>query len=91
MAKRSIAVMVLLETDDPRLFVENLDHAAPAATATLRKAVIDNLPNLTRLVLVTSEENARIMTQAHTAVMQELGFGDSVIRPPAGYVPPTRE
>jgi hypothetical protein len=65
MAKRSIAVMVLMETDDARLFPENVSVKSVQATAMLHQAVLDNLPQLTRVVMVLPEETARIMCDAH--------------------------
>jgi hypothetical protein len=87
--RRSIACMVLIETDDPRLFPENISVTTPAKAAALRKAVINNLPKLTRVVMVLEEETARIMCAAHDIASQAAGL-DRVV-PPAGYVPPTRD
>lgn len=86
---RSIACLVLIETDDPRLFPENVDVARPAKAAALRKAVIDNLPKLTRVVMVMEEETAQLMCAAHDIAARESGL--TVNRPPAGYIPPTRD
>jgi hypothetical protein len=89
MTKRSIAVLVLIETDDKRLFPEKIDLSTIAGTARLRQAVIDNLPKMTRVVMVTSEATARMMAEAH-AMAAGMGLGE-IEMPPANYIPPTRD
>lgn len=89
MTIRSIAVMVLIETDDPRLDPAIVNNSTPAKTAALRRAVIDNLPNLTRVVMVMPEEHARLMAIAHDYAAQAAGLEPNY--PPPGYVPPTRQ
>ena len=89
MKKRSLAVLALIETDDPRLFPENLSVATAAETAALRKTVIEHLPELTRVVFVTDEETAQLMMLAHDIAAKEAGL--QVERPPQDYVPPTRD
>lgn len=84
----SIAVICLIETDDPRIDPEKMRSAGDVAR--MRKAVIENLPRLTRIVAVMPEELARLMMDAHNSVAEELGI-TSIHRPPAGYVPPTRD
>lgn len=86
---RSIACLVLIETDDPRLFPENIGVESAAKTAGLRKAVLDNLPKLTRVVAVMDEETARLMALVHQ--LASKGAGLDRVTPPAGYVPPTRD
>jgi hypothetical protein len=89
MPKKSIAVMVLLETDDKRLDPERLDVSTAAKAAAIRKAVIDNLPHLTRVVMVLPEETAKLMSAAHNIAAREAGFHPQ--RPPFDYVPPSRQ
>lgn len=89
MKKQSIAVMVLIETDDPRLDPSTINVNTTKATATLRQAVIDNLPSLTRVVAVMPEENARLMMSTHDLLSEAVGH--PAHRPPRRYVPPTRE
>lgn len=84
---KSIAVMVLIETDDPRFDIDS--HLTVKTAAQLRQAVIDNLPKLTRVILACDEEEARLMIHAHRVAMDELGIEYNL--PPAHYVPPTRE
>ena len=86
---RTVAVLALLQTDDPQLWPENLDTTTVAKTAALRQVVIKNLPNLTRLVLVTSEENARLMMTIFDEFV--LAAGGEVTHPPKDYIPPGRE
>lgn len=91
MSKKSIAVMVLIETDDPRLNIDHISVSTAKAAAQLRQAVIDNLPKLTRVVVLMSEEEARLMSAVHRAAIESLGKKGKVHRPPSDYVPPTRE
>lgn len=86
---RSIAALVLFNTDDARLFPETLDVSSPAKAAAVRQAVIDNLPQLSRVVLVISEEHARLMCAAHDMAARDAGL--IIVRPPADYVPPARD
>jgi hypothetical protein len=83
----SIAVMVLIETDDLVLIRHDVSTAGNAAA--VRAAVIRELPNLTRVVMVTEEDTARLMCFAHDVAARESGVEPD--RPPASYVPPTRE
>jgi hypothetical protein len=85
--KRSIAALVLFESDDQRLFIENLDVSTPAKVDWLRAAVVRNLAKLTRVVMVTSEEEARLMMAAHEAILRATGpNGAQLLRPPRDYV-----
>ena len=85
---RSVAVMVLIETDDKRLWPEHLDVSTPGKVAALRRALVAAMPQLSRVVLVTGEDTARLMVEAHKAAAAASGI--EVVRPPEGYVPPTR-
>lgn len=85
----SIAVICLIETDDPRIDPEKMRSAGDVAR--MRKAVIENLPKLTRIVAVMPEELARLMVSAHDIAMSLSGADSLIHRPPAGYVPPTRD
>jgi hypothetical protein len=85
MAKRTIAALVILETDDPRLDPDGVSVSTVAGTSDLRRAVIENLPNLTRVVMLMTEPAARLLTDASKA------SGISVNYPPRGFVPPTRD
>lgn len=86
----SIAVLVVLETDDARLDPERVDVSTAAAAAATRRAVIENLPRLTRVVMVTTEEEARIICEALDFVMRWAGRDDLIAKPPKSYVPPDR-
>lgn len=90
MTKHRLAVMVIIETDDERLAPETIDLSTAAKTAAIRRAVVANLPNLTRVVMVMPEEAARLMLFAHNQAARESGL-DLIQRPPADYVAPTRE
>lgn len=84
MGTQSIAAMVILEMDP-----EKIDVSTAAGTAGLRKAILDNLCNVRRVVAVMTEEEARLMCEAHDAALRAIG--GMIRRPPADYVPPTRE
>jgi hypothetical protein len=58
---RSLVAVIVLETDDVRLFPENVE--VPIAVA--RKALIENLPRLTGVIAITDEEVARLVFAAH--------------------------
>ena len=83
--------MVVLETTDPTLFPENLDSRTAKAAAALRRAVVRNLKDLRRVVMVCDQETAEIMCAAHAIAAQESGMDASALFPPASYVAPTRE
>lgn len=87
MATRTLAVMVLIETDDPTLFPENLDNSTIRAVKRLRDAVVRALPGLSRVVALMSEPEARLMFAAHKMACEQAGIGE-VLRPPAQYVAP---
>lgn len=80
-----IAVLVLLETDDPQLLRPDVSTAEAAAS--FRPAVIDNLPKLTRVVAAMSEFESRLMILAHESAKKSSGLGE-VLRPPEDYVSP---
>jgi hypothetical protein len=86
---KSVAVLVILETDDPRLDPDALDVSTAKSVAALRRVVIDNLPQLRRVVMVTSEEDAKLMCQAQDEVARMFGRPNGF--PPRDYVPPTRD
>jgi hypothetical protein len=81
---RRIAALVLIETDDPRLFPDNISVGTVAETAALRQAVIENLPKVARVIFLAEENTAELMALAHEAAMQAA-------RPPADYVAPGRD
>jgi hypothetical protein len=83
----SIAVMVLIETNDPVLIRHDVSTAKAAAT--VRRAVIKNLPRLTRVIMVTEEETARLMCHAHDLAAKAAGL--DAVMPPADYIPPTND
>lgn len=83
----ALAVMVIIETDDPRLAIPP-DLSTVRATKAFRQAVIENLPKLTRVVAVMPEEEARFMMTVHMAAAEFAGHEDGVIRPPPEYHAP---
>jgi hypothetical protein len=84
----SFAVTVLIETDDPRIDPGKLQTVS--GVAAMRRAIIENLPKLTRVVAVQPEEEARLMFAAHDMACRESGLL-GITRPPADFVPPTRD
>lgn len=89
MAKRTIAVFVLIETDNPRLFPENIDVSTVPAAARLRMDVLKEMPDsVTRVMFVCHETMARAMCDATDQVAKKFGFPPE--RPPQDYIPPTR-
>jgi hypothetical protein len=88
MTQRSLAVMIVIETEDARLFPENMDNATVAATQALRAAVIDALPGLSRVVAVMDEEEARLMVSAHAMAARQAGLDALFSHPPASYRAP---
>jgi hypothetical protein len=88
---RDIAVMVLIRSSDPAIFPENIDVSTSSSTRALRRAVVANLPRLTRVIMVLEEETARLMAAAHDAAARISGLDSFLIsRPPSNYRPPGR-
>jgi hypothetical protein len=83
----SIACMVLIETDDPRLKEPDRSVQTVGGAQAVRQAVIDNLPKLTRVIAIIPEEEARFMCMAHERAMAASGLG-KFTRPPTEYVSP---
>lgn len=93
MTKQIIAVLVQIETDDPRLDPSSDMVATAERTALVRQAVIDNLPNLTRLIAVMPIEHSRLLMMLHEAHVEDIAkrlgtTGGAFVRPPRDYVPP---
>lgn len=88
MPKHSLAVMVIIETDDPRLDPDTIDVSTVDATIALRSAVIDNLASLTRVVMVLHEPEAHLMVRAHAIAARSAGLDHLFERPPSGYRAP---
>jgi hypothetical protein len=90
--KHSVVVMLQIETDDPRLSDGALaKFGSIEAVAAVRAAVVDVVPrDIARVIAVFPVEHARLLMMLHEAVGKDLGNG-AFVRPPAGYVPPTRE
>ena len=85
-----VAAMVIIDTDDPLLSGTVIDVSTSAKAASVRRAVLRHLPGaVNRVVMITSEELAQLMCQAHDAAAQALGA--PVMRPPADYIPPTSD
>ena len=85
----SICVMVELRTDNPLLDPDRIDVSSAEAMRTLRKAVVDSLPDLVGIVMVLPTETAKLMTYAHEEAVKASGLADLPKRPPAGYEPPS--
>jgi hypothetical protein len=76
MPKRTIAAMVVMEIDDPRLFPENFDTSTERARRALSSAVRANLRKVQSVVMVMPEEAAKLMVTAHSIAAQGSGLDD---------------
>lgn len=85
---RDVAVMLIVRTNDRQMFPENLDLSSLRSTKALRRAVIANLPKVTRVVSVMDEETARLMCAAHAYAADMSGM-TQILRPPSDYRGPT--
>jgi hypothetical protein len=95
MPSHTFAVLLQVTTNDPRLTEEKLASAlestSPGAFAAIRHAVLSRLPkDVERLIAVLPIEHMRALMLLHEAVGDTLG-ADPFVRPPPGYVPPTRD
>lgn len=81
----SIACLVLIDTDDPRIL--DFDPSTAEKAAEIRAAVVENLPRLTRVIAIMPEFESRAMMMAHDFALENSGLG-RVLRPPKGYVAP---
>jgi hypothetical protein len=92
----AFAVLLIVETKDPRLSEEALTEALgsnEAATfAKVRRAVLQHLPkDVQRLVAILPVERARLLMQLDEFVATQIA-GEPMTHPaPPDYVPPTRE
>lgn len=92
MSKHTVAVMLIITTDDDRLALKNIDNSTAKATAKMRRAVygaLRDLNNVQRVVMVMPEELAKLMSVAHDIAAKAAGLDQHF--PPADYIPPTRE
>lgn len=97
----AFAVLLIVETADPRLSEEGLATALNSGEAShfaaVRRAVLQHLPkDVQRLVAVFAVEQAKLLMQLHEAVGNDIAqaVGDDrpvFVRPPPGYIPPTTE
>lgn len=91
MAKYQVCAIVQIETDDPRLDPDRLEVDTPAKAAALRQAVLKSLPHqVTRVIVVLPVDLAKLMLHAHDQAAEIAGL-TTVLRPPASYIPPTKE
>ena len=95
----AFAVMLIVETNDPRLDEETLAtaHTSVKNTATMRRALLQHLPkDVQRVVAVFPVDHAKLLMQLHDTfgaeIAKQLGVEERMhnVAPP-GYVPPTRE
>jgi hypothetical protein len=101
----TFVVMLQIRTTDPRLsqdaIADALESGDPGLFARVRRLIIKSLPrDVERVVAIFPPEHARLLMLLHEAhgeeiatVLREQGIeADSpFVRPPAGYVPPTRD
>ncbi len=90
--KNRLVVMLEIETSDPRLSPHALaDFGSVRTVAAARAAVMLAVPgDVTRVVAILPVLEAQMIMMLHEAVGKELG-AQPASRPPANYVPPTRE
>ena len=89
--KHTIAVLVQIETNDPRLDPDTINVSTARATAALRAAVLANLKRITRVIAVMPIEQARAITLLHEGLGELLLNEMLADRPPPDYIPPTRD
>jgi hypothetical protein len=82
-----IVAVVVLQSDDPRLDLDQIDVSTAAAAAALRQAIVDALPALTRVVSVMSEREGHLMVHAHRMAVSEIR-GVKLNEPPTDYIAP---
>ena len=86
-----IAVILEIETDDPRLSADacNNAHESAAATAEVRRAILRTLPGgVKRVVAVTGPEMMKLLLRTHETAAEIAGVADIFSRPPRDYEPP---
>jgi hypothetical protein len=91
MAAFRIAVMLELETNDPRLSKETLAEMPDVRTlAKARRAVLQHIPkDVQRVIAILPVEQAKHLMLLHEAVGRELGV--EITHHVPGFVPPTQE
>jgi hypothetical protein len=86
-----IVAVVEMETNDPRLSPDRINHAPRSAeeTATTRQAVLDNLLRTKRVILVTGPEMMEGLLETHELAAQIAGVHAQMFsRPAADYEAP---
>jgi hypothetical protein len=89
--KYTVAVMVQIETNDPRLDPANISVATARSTEIVRVAVLANLKRVTRVIAVLPVFHAKALMALHEAMGEQLLGEKMSDRPPPDYVPPTRD
>lgn len=88
------AVLLIVETSDPRLSAERLAETAdsPANTAQVRRAVLQHLPkDVRRVAAVMPIEHAKALILLHEAVGHEITGASSIVPRHPDYVAPSTE
>jgi hypothetical protein len=102
--KEAFCVMLQVETSDRRLTLEAIAEAVKTAggMSRMRHAILQHLPNdVTRLIAVLPPKHAALLMMLHESVGSDIAemaraagipVGNTdFVRPPADYVPPTRD
>jgi hypothetical protein len=97
--RHRFAVILEIETSDPRLSPAIINDGMPSAkdVARTRRALLQRLPkDVQRVVAIFPVEHAKMLMMLHEAfgddIAKKLGVdNDTFVRPPPDYVPPTRE
>jgi hypothetical protein len=90
------AVLLIVETKDPRLseeaLIEALGSNEAATFAKVRRAVLQHLPkDVQRLVAILPVERARLLMELDEFVAMQVVGEPMTHHAPPDYVPPTRE
>jgi hypothetical protein len=64
--KRMLAVMMIIETDDARLFPENSNVNSVSRTRGLRNAVLEHLPRAVKRVVTVMDEEVAVLIKTAT-------------------------
>jgi hypothetical protein len=106
MSEHTFVVMLQIKTTDPRLSGDAIAAAmrsgAPGEFARMRRVLMHALPrDVERVIALLPVEHAKMLMMLHEAYgediarfLREQGIAPnadgSFVRPPPGYVPPTR-
>lgn len=90
--KTAMGVLLIVETDDPRLSAAELDkEGTTQRMARIRAAVLQRIPkDVTRVVAVLPPYELEVLMRIREQIGIDAGL-EPFVRPPPGYVKPTTE